>query len=56
MFYTLLYSKKMKKLTILALIVSLILIGSSNAFAHWKCPEGIEIQDPAPIPIEIDLR
>jgi len=42
---------KMKKIMI-ALVVTLILVSTSNAFAHWKAPEGLVLQDPAPCPFD----
>ena len=49
----------MKKLMIIAVLVSTVLTISSNAFAHWNAPVGIEIHDPAIIPAveaQISLR
>lgn len=46
----------MKKMITMVVLVSLICIGSTKVFAqHWRCPSGVEIEDPAPMVFQNDL-
>lgn len=38
----------MKKLVILTMLTIAILASTTNVFAHWREPENLIIQDPAP--------
>ena len=42
---------KMRK-AIISILVALVLINAEQAFAHWKAPAGVVINDPAPSPFE----
>ena len=42
----------MKKLAIIAVLAVATLISTSNAFAHWKAPASLVLQDPAPCPFD----
>ena len=42
---------KMKK-AIITILVAVVLMNAEQAFAHWKAPVGLVLQDPAPCPFD----
>ena len=45
---------RMKKI-MMAVLVAVVLINASSAFAYWKAPAGIVLGDPAPTPFKNNL-
>lgn len=47
---------KMKKIIAMMVLAGLICISSSKAFAYWKAPYVVEIEDPTPAVFQNDSR